>query len=364
MHEPNVRPRRLRAVLAAFALVVTSLVATASPAAAAVCVIPTDNPTEIAVHLTSGAGSTTTLRLVSGTLFIDGDLCGPATSVTVFDFDPDDTEGKVLVIDATESWGTVFVNLFLELEADASASENGGIYEVRVLTGAGSETVSLTDNGTGSNFAVTNVGGALQLNGQVVNFGDNVGDPIDWVFDLGAGDDTFEIEDERFVSSLTVDGGDGDDTIVGTSLDDVLLGGADDDDIRGMAGDDTISGGAGIDTLNGNAGDDTIRGQAGDDILRGGGDDDTLRGGRGADNVKGNGGADRVFGNGGNDTLRGGAGPDMINGGKGQDDVAGNGGDDTFNTGDRAADTVNGGGGDDTCDPCSNSDTIRRVENR
>ncbi len=391
MHQAPVRSRRIPAVLAAFAIVVASLVATAGPAAAAVC----DNTTsDLAIGLNTEPGSTTTLRLVGGTLFLDGDLCDVATSITVFDFDPDASANKVVVIDATESWGTVFLNLFLEIEPAAPAEEVGATYDVRVLTGAGSETVTLTDNGSGSNFMVTNAGGALQLNGQVVN------DPINWDFQLGGGDDTLDLDDERFINSLTVDGGAGDDTIVGTSGDDTLLGGEGDDDIQGMegddsidggdgdddiqgmegddsinggadddtvaggTGDDTIAGGAGVDTLNGNSGEDVIRGNGGDDILRGGGNDDTIRGGRGADNIRGNGGDDNLFGNGGADNIRGGGGDDAINGGKGQDDVAGNGGDDTFNTGDRASDMVNGGGGEDTCDPCSNSDNVRRVENR
>jgi Ca2+-binding RTX toxin-like protein len=73
---------------------------------------------------------------------------------------------------------------------------------------------------------------------------------------------------------LTLDGGDGDDTMTGSAGDDVLLGGNGNDRLVGLAGDDLIDGGAG---------DDSVAGGAGDDILNGGDGTDTIDGGPGDD---------------------------------------------------------------------------------
>jgi len=73
---------------------------------------------------------------------------------------------------------------------------------------------------------------------------------------------------------VTLEGGDGDDTITAGAGDDVLLGGNGNDRLIGLAGDDLIDGGAG---------DDSVTGGLGDDILNGGDGTDTIDGGLGDD---------------------------------------------------------------------------------
>ena len=90
---------------------------------------------------------------------------------------------------------------------------------------------------------------------------------------------------------LVVEGGDGDDTIVGGGQADRLDGGA---------GDDHVSGGGGVDTVRGGRGDDVVDGGAGSDDVRGGRGDD-LAIWRGAENA---GSRDFYSGGHGNDTLR------------------------------------------------------------
>lgn len=75
-----------------------------------------------------------------------------------------------------------------------------------------------------------------------------------------------------------VNGGQGDDTIVGNDVANQLRGGDGSDTISGGAGNDLIFGGAGADTQNGNAGNDTFT--AGSDI-----GNDTFNGGDGIDQV-------------------------------------------------------------------------------
>jgi Ca2+-binding RTX toxin-like protein len=104
------------------------------------------------------------------------------------------------------------------------------------------------------------------------------------VVNAGKGDDAI-----TFVGNLRrgyVNGGPGDDTIVGGDEDDVLTGGA---------GNDLIYGGRGNDRINGSGGKDTIFGEAGDDRLFGGAGNDALDGGPGADTIDGGEGADAML---------------------------------------------------------------------
>jgi hypothetical protein len=127
-----------------------------------------------------------------------------------------------------------------------------------------------------------------------------------------------------------VDGGAGNDTLLGGGNRDMLSGGDGDDLIRGRKGDDQIYGDAGDDILFGNVGDDTVGGDdedtlqftgdhdtpndvAGDDKLNGGPDDDWLLGGTESD----------IHNDAhGNDTLNGAQGADILDK-RGRDPVSG-----------------------------------------
>lgn len=143
-----------------------------------------------------------------------------------------------------------------------------------------------------------------------------------------------------------MDGGAGDDTIVGSFAyrkeydaqaggwkyfflndydgKDFLNGGAGNDLIFGESlssnspGDDYIDGGTGDDTLIGAYGNDTLYGGEGDDILDGDGDG---VGGSGNDTLYGGSGNDTLYGGPGNDTLVPGAGSDWLYGSSGIDRI-------------------------------------------
>jgi Ca2+-binding RTX toxin-like protein len=68
---------------------------------------------------------------------------------------------------------------------------------------------------------------------------------------------------------ITVDGGAGDDTLLGSNGTDLLLGGDNNDFIDGQQGNDTVFLGAGDDTFQWDPGDgsDTVEGQAGNDRM-------------------------------------------------------------------------------------------------
>jgi Ca2+-binding RTX toxin-like protein len=194
-----------------------------------------------------------------------------------------------------------------------------------------------------------------------------------------------------------LNGGDGDDTLIGSATADFLAGGAGADLLVGGAGDDALLGdndamlssrptnsawhvdttdytikfnlnfnwyndpptpetsgndvmyaGAGNDYAVGGYGNDVIFGEGGNDILRGGGDDDVVFGGDGNDVIFGDmadnvafparPGNDYLDGGAGDDTIRGNEGDDILLGGAGKDKLIGGEGADTYlyNRGDGA----------------------------
>jgi Ca2+-binding RTX toxin-like protein len=99
----------------------------------------------------------------------------------------------------------------------------------------------------------------------------------------GAGNDKV-ILDPR-VPAATVNGGAGDDTLVGNTAGDLLLGGPGNDSITANGGTSTLHGGNSDDTLSVTGNDNDILGGAGDDIIYApskSGSGDTINGGSGA----------------------------------------------------------------------------------
>ncbi|MHC4875262.1 MAG: Ig-like domain-containing protein [Planctomycetota bacterium] len=221
------------------------------------------------------------------------------------------------------------------------------------------------------------------------------------VFSGNDGDDRFDAL--TAMSSVTLMGNGGDDTLTGGTDDDVLQGGSGKDELIGNAGDDVLLGqGSTGDTLDGGDGDDTLNGGSGNDVIRetldgdavltnttlsgrgadsiisveraalfggtaaqsfdvssffaegltsttliGGGGDDTLAGSPGSDVLNGEGGNDLIDAGTGNDRTFGGAGSDTLIGGAGNDLLRGLGGTGDQLSGGEGDDTINGGRGVD-----------------
>ncbi|MCQ8193795.1 calcium-binding protein [Streptomyces rugosispiralis] len=135
--------------------------------------------------------------------------------------------------------------------------------------------------------------------------------------ELGDGNDSARISG----GDVNVDGGTGDDTIIGAS---VAVGGDGDDTIshatnaNGNGGNDTITdsfavwAGDGDDTVIGNDVANEIYGGPGNDYLDGAGNDDSIDGGEGDDIIKGGPGNDYLFGGPGQDDIDGGPGDNVI----------------------------------------------------
>jgi Ca2+-binding RTX toxin-like protein len=90
---------------------------------------------------------------------------------------------------------------------------------------------------------------------------------------------------------MTIDGGDGDDSLTGGDGNDTIFGGAGYDILFGLGGVDSLLGGTGNDTLVGGTGDDLMFGEDGDDLLiwNNGDGSDLMEGGAGIDTVQVNG---------------------------------------------------------------------------
>ena len=163
-----------------------------------------------------------------------------------------------------------------------------------------------------------------------------------------AGNDSLDAS--RILASVTLIGGDGNDTLRGGISDDLLDGGDGNDRLVSGGGNDLLLGGSGNDSLDGGDGDDTLNAGAGDDSLIGGFGNDHLLGAAGNDVLDGGDGDDVLFGQLGNDILRGGKGNDQLSGGAGNDSLLGLEGNDTL-VGGSGIDTLDGGAGNDVLAP-------------
>jgi Ca2+-binding RTX toxin-like protein len=152
----------------------------------------------------------------------------------------------------------------------------------RMIWNPGDDT-DLNEGGSGTDIVEVNGGGAAEqftttANGARVRF-DRL-DPAPFAIDIGTsenlvlnangGNDSFSATGNlAALIRITVDGGAGDDTLLGSNGIDLLLGGDNNDFIDGQQGNDTVFLGAGNDTFQWDPGDgsDVVEGQAGTDTL-------------------------------------------------------------------------------------------------
>jgi Ca2+-binding RTX toxin-like protein len=145
---------------------------------------------------------------------------------------------------------------------DGSALNEGGAGNdtVVVIGGNVSETFTTAANGNRVRFDRTSP----------APFSLDIGTSENLIVNMNGGDDNFSAGNGLAgLIHLTVDGGDGNDTITGGDGDDTLIGGAGNDVINGGRGSDTALMGAGDDTFVWNPGDgsDTVEGQDGNDAM-------------------------------------------------------------------------------------------------
>jgi Ca2+-binding RTX toxin-like protein len=250
-----------------------------------------------------------------------------------------------------------------------------------IVGGEGAETLGDTLDSSAAVGAATLTFGTTGENGTLIIAGNNATFSQIENFFLGSGNDS--VTAAAATVGVDVDGGFGDDTILGGGGLDSLYGGGGNDSIFGAALADVIYGGTGDDRIDGGVDNDVLYGGDGNDTLLAGfgsnegffggagndayqilgtavttfgynvnletGNDqfgkvfssiETILGGDGADTLvgrndtaellDGGGGSDTIYGSGGNDTLYGGIGNDNVQGGAGDDIVQGGDGNDVL----------------------------------
>lgn len=191
----------------------------------------------------------------------------------------------------------------------------GGLGDDTLRGGAGADSLS----GDGGNDNIDGQGGS----NDVISGG--LGNDV---LNGGAGSDILSETGASFVLTNTRLTGLGTDTLLGLEVAS-LMGGAGNDVLDARAftlGGVTLDGGAGNDSLMGSPQADLLLGGDGDDILNGGLGNDRLFGGAGNDGLSGYRGGDFLSGGDGKDTLFGHDGSDAIYGGAGDDFLIGGGG--------------------------------------
>jgi Ca2+-binding RTX toxin-like protein len=235
---------------------------------------------------------------------------------------------------------------------DFVGNAEANVIDISNTYGYGGELYGLAGNDTliGSNGSDWLDGGA-GADRMVGGWGDD-----DYYVD-NAGDLVIEVTDIPATPIVTLDGGEGNDTITGneeqgydtvysditytapTGVENVHLwgtaagedgpgntaainatGNALDNDLYGNAGNNNL--------LSGLAGHDNLYGEDGNDILSGGAGEDFLSGGDGNDNLQGGDDGDGLYGASGNDVLTGDNGEDYLDGGWGNDSLDGGAGND------------------------------------
>lgn len=223
----------------------------------------------------------------------------------------DNTDGLVL----GDAIGSFVVDTLLPSLPGAAAVRigfNDGVLSVIGTDRA--EKIQLTQKGSRIEVAIN---GRVQVRYQASTI-----DSIS--IDARGGNDIVELRGRIFIPA-TIDGGSGNDKIVGGYGHDVILGDAGNDSLYGGRGNDWIDGGAGNDLLRGQEGNDQLFGGTGNDRLHGDSGADRLHGGDGNDALYGGSGNDILFGDDGNDSLHGESGWDTLFGGIGDDLLVGGG---------------------------------------
>jgi Ca2+-binding RTX toxin-like protein len=137
--------------------------------------------------------------------------------------------------------------------------------------GAGDDTVEVNGGGGGEVFTATANGTRVRFDRlDPAPFSIDIGTSENLVLNANGGNDSFSATGNlAALIQITVDGGAGDDTILGSNGTDLLLGGDGDDFIDGQQGNDVAFMGAGDDVFQWDPGDgsDTIEGQDGTDTM-------------------------------------------------------------------------------------------------
>jgi Ca2+-binding RTX toxin-like protein len=282
-----VRPSTLRrSLLLAVCGAALAVIAPAT-AAAETCAY---NPATKAVTATITPGSQATLKINAGGQLLFGTVPAPCAGATATNTDSVSVAGAVgtterLTLDQSESF----------FGPGATAESN--IPEIELATNLGDATDVLVIIGTPAADVIApgQNGVAIDSDGDL----DITVNPSIFPIEISAlgGDDFINGRGQggaglHFLGPLTIDGGDGNDEIVGSTDPDKLSGGPGNDVINAQAENDLVEGGSGNDSLTGSEGNDTLVGGPGADSFSAGYGNDVLDADDGEADTSFNGGPD------------------------------------------------------------------------
>lgn len=152
-----------------------------------------------------------------------------------------------------------------------------------LIGGAGNDTILVDGTDFADSITLSEAGGilAISVNGQA---GSNIHSQVERIVINGTGGNDV-IDAATVILPLLIEGGEGDDSIVGGTGADFLSGGRGNDTLLGLAGIDSLQGGEGNDSLIGGTGNDQVFGGDGSDAIvwNNGDGSDLIEGGEGAD---------------------------------------------------------------------------------
>jgi Ca2+-binding RTX toxin-like protein len=290
--------------------------------------------------------------------------------------------------------------------------------QLQVTGGAGNDTIKVSQQDAATI--------RVEQNGGVTFFADNAVGSI--LINGNAGNDTLQMLTSvafPLTEPGTINGGTGNDNMLGAEGNDILNGGDGNDNMTGGKGNDSMDAGTGTNNLSGGDGNDQMTAGTGKDVFNGGAGTDSVSyatrtaglnitldnvandgqlfiglplptfendnvqntvenvttgsgndiitasttvaannvftGGAGNDRLTGLAGNDRLFGGDGNDTALGGAGSDVISGGNGNDFLFGGDGNDNL-LGDAGDDYLSGGLGFDALSGGDGNDILNTLD--
>jgi Ca2+-binding RTX toxin-like protein len=159
--------------------------------------------------------------------------------------------------------------------------EDRTLLSATTLFDAGTGQLTVQGSSSADSITVSANAGFVTLNG--VDTGVAVGDVQSLMVLGGSGSDSIDLHEvtpAAFTSltAVTIDGGNGHDSIVGSAFNDTIFGGNGKDSIDGFDGNDTIYGGNGKDDVHGGEGNDLLVGGNGKDGLFSDANNDVLEG--------------------------------------------------------------------------------------
>ena len=196
------------------------------------------------------SGLNAAVSLFSGSFLVqnlaDGVISSDAVALAIVTSGDMSVDNSGTISGGTHAVASDNADLLVVNAGTISATSNAAITTIT------SGEMSIANSGTISSGSGVAIGADEATSVGLTNTGEILGDVV-----LGSGDDVVVNAGQGVIAGV-VEGGNGNDTILGGTSSETIDGGADNDYISGGDGDDALTTGGGIDIILGGAGDDEI----------------------------------------------------------------------------------------------------------